>query len=202
MNEQMAWKRLRRFQDRAERLFDSAIAKRADLATLGTTMQILMKAESGSATITQEHPPIEEIEAAASKLRPIFLQDEDVHYYKVLSALGYLTRSASAEARKSVASCRSSWKRVTDSNYWAVEAAKGEDFADRMPLTWDRQIARDWLYGYLVHDDEEAQHRLRLLGEREKIMAGLLWVKDGLLLVRGTYQLVRDLEDAGELGSS
>lgn len=199
MDKELAWKRLRRFRSRAKRIADTDIARRADLATLGTTLQVMTRVGTPWATIFQEHPPEAEIITGATLLRPVFLKEEDVYHHNVISALGFLVRDRSPEAKKAVANCKETWKAATRSSYWAFEAALGENLEDRMPQTWDRDIAKDWLVADIVHDDEDAQHRLRLVSETDKILAGLLWVKDGILLVRGTDQLIVDLEDKGEL---
>ncbi len=61
----------------------------------------------------------------------------------------------------------------------------------------DRQIARDFLYGKLVHADPEARQRLRSVPENEQLLAAVVWVADATRLTQATKQLIIDLQDGG-----
>jgi hypothetical protein len=64
-------------------------------------------------------------------------------------------------------------------------------------LRTDRQIARDFLYGDLVHADAEARRRLRIVPYDERLLAAVVWVAKAIRLTQATKQLIIDLEDGG-----
>jgi hypothetical protein len=198
-----SWFRLREFQDRVRIVMDSVIARQADVATLGTTMRIIAEVgRPGVGSIAWDHPPVEAIEQAAARLRPIFLENEEVFYFKVMTSIGYLAQGASTENRQVIAALRSAWKELTDGMYWSLAVAADAEGRESAPMHSDRQIATDWLYGDLVHADPKRRRRIRHVPEGYRILAGLLWAKDGILLTRATQQLIVDLEDRGELSST
>lgn len=194
-----SWNRLRNFQGRADLISDSDIAKRLDLATLGSTMKILVRVGESKVRIEREHPPVSQIEQAAARLRPVFLPQEIVHHGKVTKALSYLTQKEAPEVKALAKAVSSAWKGFDSQRTWAMEAGKFGEKPDTTGQLWDRQIAHDWLYGYVIHNDLDAQHRIRYISPDDRMMAGLLWVKDATLLVRATQQLIVDLEDVGAL---
>lgn len=159
-------------------------------------MQILARVGEPLSTFVREHPPVEEIEAAAARLRPLFLERDGIHYNQVAKAVSSLTQNSAPEVIQRVTACREAWRSLPGSETWFMQAGTESDMT---PQTSDRQIAKDWLYGDLIHADAEAQYRIRHIPEDDRIMAALLWVKDSILLTRATYQLIVDLEDLGEL---
>lgn len=196
----VAWSRLREFQDRARAVMDTAIACRADVASLGSTIRIIVAVgQLGMTRLEQDQPPVAEVVEAAVRLRPLFLDREEIHHMKVMHALGLLTRSAAPANREVVAKLKKAWGGFPSTRYWDVATARGTGDLDSAPLRSDRQVAADWLYGDLVHADPERRRRIQHLSEGDRLMAGLLWVKDGILLTRATQQLIIDLETAGEL---
>lgn len=194
-----SWNRLRHFQGRAELISDAEIAKRMDLATLGSTMKILVRVGESKVQIEREHPPISQIEQAAARLRPVFLDQEVVHHGRVMKALGYLTRNEAPEVKAVVKAVKTAWQGFDGQRTWAMEAGEFGENPDTTGQLWDRQIAHDWLYGYVIHNDLDAQHRIRYISPDDRMMAGLLLTKDAILLVRATQQLVVDLEGVGAL---
>lgn len=63
----------------------------------------------------------------------------------------------------------------------------------------DRQIAHDFLYGYLVHHDVDARERLKGVPEAERLIAATVWAADAIKLTLATRQLIIDLRDGGYL---
>jgi len=151
--------------------------------------------------IEREHPPIEEIEQGASRVRPLFLEQEEVHHMKVLKALGLLSKDAGPPHQEVVKQLRQAWRSFPTSSRWGLAVATAVDDFGTAPFRSDRAIAWDWLYGDLLHADPDRRQRLRHVPDTERIMAGLLWVKDAILLTRATQQLITDLEQTGELRS-
>lgn len=181
---------------------DSKIAQRADVATLGSTMNVIFTVNRpGLARIEREHPLVEEIEQGATRVRPLFLEREEVHHMKVLKALGLLSKDAGPPHTEVVKQLRQAWKDFPTSSRWGLAVASAADDAGEAPFRSDRAIAWDWLYGDLLHADPDRRQRLRHVPESERIMAGLLWVKDAVLLTMATQHLITDLEEAGGLRS-
>jgi hypothetical protein len=200
---QTAWSRLRQFQDRAAIVMESDLARRADMATLGTTVTVLLDVDGspGAGRLLRERPPLAELDQAASRLRPIFLEQEEVHHAKVTKSLGMLATGTPDETRAVIKELRKAWQTLPGSMYYSVGSARGPAVEGTVMRT-DRQIALDYLYGELVHADRERIERLKFLPEGEKYIAALLWTKDGLLLTRATQQLITDLEADGALRRS
>jgi hypothetical protein len=179
---------------------DSVLARRVDVATLGSSMHILgVIGRPDLHQIGWEQPPVEAIEQAAIRLRPIFLENEEVFYNKVMNALGYLAQAAPRESRRVIIDVKTAWKELTRGMYWSLAVAADAEGRGSAPMRTDREIALDWLYGDLVHADPQRRHHLRNVPRHYKVLAGLLWAKDGILLTRATQQLITDLSDLGQL---
>jgi hypothetical protein len=196
-----AWDRLRRFQERAAAVAASELAQRVDLATLGSTMKILVRVGEPQVEWTREMPSEAVIEQAAARVRPIVLTEDSVYWGKVTSALGYLTKNSSQMSKDLVKAIKEAWTAFDEQRTWAMEVRKIDDPTETSGVLWDRDIAKSWLYGDLVHADPAAQDKIRLISSDDRLWAGLLWVKDAVLLIRATQQTIIDLEDSGELVS-
>lgn len=79
---------------------------------------------------------------------------------------------------------------------WMTEAFPANNPVDKIQV-WDREIAEHWLYADVVHSDPDREFSIRHIPETERLMAGNLWVRDGILLTRATQQLIVDLEARG-----
>ena len=157
------WVTLDQFLDRAERVLSCELARREDLATVGTSGKFIASLAEGQPVVwsmERSHPPESDVESAAARLRPLFLQDERVQHGRVTNALGAQgtgagSTGATTRTRQVAEEC------VEAARYW-------------LPLvTWkypqrrvgrvrnDRQIAHDFLYDDLVHAADDARQRLR-----------------------------------------
>lgn len=179
---------------------DSAISRRVDVATLGTSMHILgVVGRPDLHQIGWDQPPMEAIEQAAIRLRPIFLENEEVFYNKIMNGLAYLAQEAPTESRQVIIEVKAAWKELTRGMYWSLAVAADAKDRDESPMRTDREIALDWLYGDLVHADPQRRDRLKNIPHHYRVLAGLLWAKDGILLTRATQQLIADLDNLGQL---
>jgi hypothetical protein len=83
------------FAGRAEAIMETAAAQREDLATVGSTMNILVRVGQREHRIERSHLPVPELIEAATMLRPVtVLQKEPVQIGKVVNALGLLLMDA------------------------------------------------------------------------------------------------------------
>lgn len=114
--------RLGLFRERADIVLSCDLARRIDLATLGTQMTLLLTEEGTGSIALRGLPPESEIEVAATRLRPIFLQDDEVHHGKVLGALGLL---APAQEHPTIKALRGHWKDLPNSRYWSIATSRG-----------------------------------------------------------------------------
>lgn len=92
--------------------------------------------------------PIEQVESAAARVRPVFLFSDGVHYDKVLNAL-VGAAAASAVLKKEIEGLRAQF-RAADPDY-----PKGRPTEPRSgPSMTNKEVAGAWLYGQLLHEDE------------------------------------------------
>ncbi len=195
---QAAWASLQEFQSRASEVLDCAVARRADVATLGTSMTILFRREEpGHAQLVREHLPQAELTEAAGFLRPFFLARDPVYHGKITKALKLLTRSSESAVREKVERLGAAWQQLPRGTYWSMAVATGSDGAT--PMLTDRRIADDWLYGHFLHHDVERRERIRHVPVGDRLLAATLWVKDGVLLTAATQRLIVELEEHGHL---
>ena len=192
------WFTIDEFLDRAALVLDSEIARREDLATLGSTMNLVASVQKGETTWRMERsvPPDFLIESAATRVRPLFTNDDPVFHGRVTNALlGLLTDTTPASVKQGLRSLKKAWAQDEDHYRWSLGIATAGDPPGQMRT--DRQIARDWLYGDLVHADAEARRRLRNVPRHERLLAALSWVSDVIKLTQATKQACVDLRDAG-----
>jgi hypothetical protein len=188
--------RLGLFRERADIVLSCDLARRIDLATLGTQMTLLLTEEGTGSIALRGLPPESEIEVAATRLRPIFLQDDEVHHGKVLGALGLL---APAQEHPSIKALRGHWKDLPNSRYWSIATSRGVPTGEAASHRTDREIAGDWLYGHLVHHDPARRERVKHVPHTARVQAGLLWAKDGILLTAATLRYLDCLHEARSL---
>lgn len=189
------WSTLDEFVGRADRVLSSSIAQRQDLATVGTTMNLIASLSEGGTSwrIEYGYPPEADIESAATRVRPLFLNDDPIFHGKVTNAMGGLAQGAPQLQQELVKVLKKSWQAHDKGYRWAFATSKNPHLAG----AWrnDRQIARDFLYGELVHADADARRRLRYVPESERLQAAVVWVADAIRLTQATKQLYVDLKD-------
>ena len=194
-----AWTTLDRFAERAARIMRTSIAQRDDLDTLGSQILIrINRLGPSKSQIRQERPEEEQIVHAAAVLRPLILQGDPVHHGKVMKALGLLAMGATEQWRTHVSNEREAWKQITTVTRWNLQvgATNGEWQTETRS---DRAIAMDWLYADVVHADVQRQEAIKHIPEEDRLMAGLLLVRDGVVYTRSSQNLIRALKEAGAL---
>jgi len=195
------WFVLDEFLDRAERVLNSEIARRQDFATVGTTMRLIGSVVSGKAmfSIERDVPREADVESAAARVRPLFLENDPVFHGRVTMALGGLSKDSGSEQElATIKALKNAWQSFEKSYRWSM----GTSFSRGIPpgqMRNDRQIARDFIYGDLVHADPEARARLRHISMDDRVLAAVVWVTDATCLTQATKQLAIDLDDAGSL---
>jgi hypothetical protein len=194
------WFILDEFLDRAGRVLSSEIARRDDLATVGSTMKVVAAVTAGAThyRLERQRPPVADIEAAVSRVRPLFAEDDLVFHRTVTGALGALAQHAPQDTKNQVRELGAAWRAHETSVRWGM-ASSLSPLPDDQRWRNDRQIARDFIYGDLLHADPEARRRLRGIPEDERLPAAAVWVADATRLTLATKQLILELRDAGLL---
>jgi hypothetical protein len=188
---------LRTFLARAERIAATQAAQREDLATIGTTMQVLMRLDQKHQQIERKHLPVPELLEAAAIVRPVTLERERVYLGKVASALGLLTLTAPERERTVVRALQKSWHKHLRGERWIVMVAHADE-PQQTRLT-DVEIAELWFNAHVWHDDEDKQWALRHIGESECLICATVWVSDRVQVARAVQQLIVDLRDSGHI---
>lgn len=185
------------FLRRADRLMATSAAQREDLATIGTTMKVLIRLGQRQQSIERSHLPVPELHEAANVLRPFVLKKERVHFGRVLSAVVQLSRDAPADVRDLARDMKKTWSKYLDAERWVVMAT---DPGGGPPteLT-DVQIAEHWLYGEAWHDDEDRRRALGRISDGEAKIAATVWVADRILMARAIQQFILDAREHGRM---
>lgn len=194
---EMPARRVNSFLRRVERVLATPAAQREDLATIGTTLRLLVAPVQGRHRIERSHLPQSELIEVAVLLRPIFAERDDIFIGKVTAALGLLAGGAPGEGAEPVALLRKAWPAVTKGWRWKMMVAS-PDAPEATDLT-DAQIAELWFNAHVWHSDMEKEWALRHIPESETLICATVWVADRVRLVRGVQQLVADLRSAGAL---
>lgn len=136
--------------------------------------------------------PTEQVESAATRVRPVFLSGDGVHYDKVLDALGEL--AASAGLRKEVGTLRAKF-RTADPDY-----PKGRPKEPRSgPSTSNKEVAGAWLYGQLLHEDELRRTYSAGISAEEMLLNATKTVCVEMLATVETLHLIERLVVEGTL---
>lgn len=194
-----AWITLDLFAERAARIMRTGIAQRDDLDTLGSQVQIRVNPlDPSKFQIRRERPEEAQIVHAAAVLRPLIVQRDPVFHGKVMKALGVLAIGATEQWRTLVSNEREAWKQITTCARWDVQvgATNGEW---QTKTRSDRATAMDWLYADVVHADVQRQDAIKQIPEEERLMAGLLLVRDGVVYTRSSLNSITALEEARSL---
>jgi hypothetical protein len=187
------------FMARAERIMSTDAAQREDLATMGSSLQVMVRAGAREQRIWRTHLPETELIHAAAIIRPVILQRELVHLGRVVGAIGFLTRDASDEVQRVVRVLRRSWHPNLYGERWVVMVAHPlEGQATRLT---DVDIAELWFNAHVWHDDQDKQWALRYIDTDECLICGTVWMSDRILVVRAVQQLIVDLRQEGHLSA-
>ena len=168
--------------DRAAEVLDCAVARRADVATLGKWIDITAAGhefpEAGRplSRIEWERPPEAEIEQAAARCRPLFLNNDACFHARMTKGLVYLARDAPQPTTKMVNDCKQVWADLPGASRWSLMVAEGESVGANLT---DREIQEAWFNGFILHHKPDARAKLRLIGSEQRYLAGLAWISDG-----------------------
>ncbi|MBE0010143.1 MULTISPECIES: hypothetical protein [unclassified Arthrobacter] len=147
------------------------------------------------------HPPInitqlpeeEQLESAAARVRPLFLQGDSIHYSKVLNALGYFARHhPDPELREKIKRCKVLWAR-TSRTVFSSYTVQGE----RKPPMPDSVLFQGWLYGDLIHAGTEARQAAEGTTLQERFEAAAVMIAAVIIVTRTTFRFLEECQKAG-----
>jgi hypothetical protein len=158
----------------------------------------------GKTTIRFDHPPEEQVESAAARVRPLLL--DDVSMPRVLKAIKSLTTESGDREmiRAWVNERRDLWNRRTgkapsESGYFGFvhSTETGESGA-----TDHIQLALAWIYGDVVHHDPEHLERTKLWGVGERFRAAVSLVAYLMVEAINVLASIREMNERGALAVS
>lgn len=142
-------------------------------------------------------PPEEAFESLASRVRPLILQGEPIHFHKVFGALNAFARD-DPELRAQVAKVRQGWAEALDPKepirFGLVNDLERPDVS--MSFV---DIADAWLYGDLVHADPVKRELIASIPLSQRYVAAALAYGKVVLHALVVLAIVRSLQDSGRL---
>lgn len=145
-------------------------------------------------TVRTEHPPEEQVESAAARIRPLLLNQEEAHCIKAMNALLYFARENGADDRtiSALKRLREEWKVVASQKVrrsaYEVRVKSGEALEEALA---DHELAYAWIYGDVVHADIEKRQGAHSFGVEERFHAAVPLVARIMVL---TIETLRTLE--------
>jgi len=131
----------------------SLVSDRHELVRLAKH-QFKIELEGTQLFMTQTFPAEEPFESLAARARPMILEKEPTHYAKVLKSLGYFVRQ-DVELANAVREFKSNWSRTMEPSDSEVRTQIISPGGKISRQTGDREIALAYIYGDVVHHDEE-----------------------------------------------
>lgn len=185
------------FERRARSIFDCELARRDDALEMGKQLQLTVKHAPAEKSSIQELsmvvPPKESVAYAMTLIRPFTLNNDRIRYSNVMSALRYFIPEDSGSIEEVIDGLNLAWEEYPFRRMQTTHSQVGPDNILSPEISaWDNHIARKFLYGDLVHGDDNAE-LLDALGEEQVVFAASAMVSDGFILVNNTYQVLHEL---------
>ncbi|MFI0796944.1 hypothetical protein ACH4OY_30310 [Micromonospora rubida] len=186
---------LRKFIVRARRVEEHSLAadKERLLAWARGTVTLKFEPQSGNSTMTWDLPEEESLDSLAARCRPFLLQGDPVYHGKVTNALGFFLRLAPDELRNYLREIRESWRPLDpgDRETIGYESRTGSISQALGDLVTDKELAYAWLYGDLVHADDNGEERLHGHDIDARFQAGALLITNVAVKAISTLNLAR-----------
>lgn len=186
-------------------------ARRVEAHSLASDPEVLQKLASAEmkleyvvqenqAYLRQSLPPEEQVESAAARVRPLILENDEVHYIKVMNALGYFARDSPDERlREAIAAIRTGWTRVQPRGTTVLGSSVQIEDPDgnRSDFLSDTELAFAWIYGDVVHNDADRLEATKMHGVKERFRAAAPIVGYIMVLTKATLNVTRRLVQDG-----
>lgn len=174
----------------------------ADVAE--TTLKITF--EPGRARMRTVLPESEEqVESATARVRPLVLDGEPSKGLNAVNALAYMLRDrvefTNGPVGVTIKQLREGWKSVEptvapdDGTPYSVHLGEGEDRESNTATA----LGWAWVYGDVVHSDQERRDSTRLAGVEERYRAGAILTCRIIIQAVATLNVINALREAGLL---
>lgn len=188
---------LRLFKRRAEDVFTCELAGREDALKLGQQLHFNLvidktTGESHVEGLRMTIPPKEQVAYALTLIRPLTLAKDRLAWSRVLDALEAFRSAADGTNLTRIEELRAAWSSYPQRRMRIMQGPV--DPASPAPRvdSWDNDIARKYLYGDLVHGDDNAE-LLDALGDSQVTFAASAMASDGFILVNNTYEVAHSV---------
>lgn len=187
---------LRLFKRRAEGIFGCELAQREDALKLGQQFHMNLVVDkrtgaSGFQGFRQVIAPKEQVAYALTLIRPMTLtkKGDRLAWVTVLTALEFFCPDERVEVREKLRELRGFWAGYP-ARRMRIMQGPSDPAADGARIdAWDNEIARKFLYGDLVHGDDNAE-LLDALGDDQVVFSASAMAADGFMLINNTYQVL------------
>lgn len=187
---------LRLFKRRADELFSCELARRDDAMKLGQQlhMNLVVDKATGKSSLRelrQVIPPKEQVAYALTLIRPLTLtkKGDRLAWVTVIAALEHFCPADDSNRAEHLAQLRESWAKYPVRRMRIMQAPIDPEAPGARVNAWDNDIARMFLYGDLVHGDDNAE-LLDALGDDQVVFSAGAMASDGFMLVNNTYQVM------------
>lgn len=190
---------LRLFKRRADELFSCGLAQREDALKLGQQlhMNLVLNKTTGETSVRdlrQVIPPKEQVAYALTLIRPLTLskKGDRLAWRTVMTALDFFCPPEDAVNKERIGELREGWSKYPVRRMRIMQAPIDPDAPGPRIDAWDNEIARKFLYGDLVHGDDNAE-LLEALGDDQVVFSAGAMASDGFILMNNTYEVMHCL---------
>lgn len=195
--------RIEAFVLRARRVLAHSLCANMDWLTTVADGGMFMIRDNGVESIQFRYPSEEPLESLAARVRPLILQQDPIHYGRVLKALTlYLKRNGTATHTDWCAELRKDWASVDplivgDPGYIVSVSTSGS--TEPGSVITDAELVGTWFYGDLVHADSDRIAKGSAFNINDRFAAAAVRVAQLAILTRDTHSFISDLVDDGTL---
>jgi hypothetical protein len=168
--------RLSRFVARARRIEKHSIYgdMRSAMQYSNSPVEIILNSPAGELDVVRVVPPEELLESLAARVRPLLLTKETVHLEAVFKSVRFFARKQQHEKILDHLAV------IHDGHRNRLRGAGGEYVIQQLHVgdeVWaemtNQELAESWLYGDVVHADEEQIDRASSFGINERYAAAV-----------------------------
>jgi hypothetical protein len=197
-------KTLSAFVLRARRVEAHSLAADRDALQKLASVEMKMQFRVGEemAVLVQRFPPEEQVESAAARVRPLILQGDPVHFAQVMIALNYFSKDSDDDSLKEgVVAVKKKWSRIKPRGKDMLgSSTQIEDAAgNKSDFLSDNELGFGWIYGDVVHADEDRREATKMHGVAERYKAAVPIVARIMIYTMVSLNLLRHMQKTGLL---
>ena len=190
------------FVVRARRVEEHSLARDKDQLLVWAQGTFTLSGVDGHppSTARWHLPPEEPLDSLAARCRPFVLKNDPVHWAKVTQALGYFLRvPGSEDLATAVQKLRTAWRDLDKDTpgFVVFESRAGDQSGNLGELVGAKALAYAWLYGDLVHADDDVLERVGEHDIDDRYRAGAIFIANVAFRTIMTLNLVRVAQKRG-----